>query len=122
MIKLDTNALSPPDSTYCLLRVPTTYPGLLDFAGRLKEVPEASCHGATLPQLIAFAPATLCLSTTTRLSSGLELMAEVVHFTHPAIPILNVEGVQGILSGIGSRLVDSKLAMESCMRMTSTSN
>jgi len=122
MIKPDANALSPPNDIYCLLRVPTTYPGLLDFAARSKKYLK---HRLLLPQPIAFAPATLCLSTTTRLSSGPELMmAEVVHFTHPIIPscrehsTLKVKGVQRILWGIGSRLVDSKLAMESCMRTT----
>jgi hypothetical protein len=37
VIKPDTNAPSPPDDIYCLLRVPTTDPGLLDFVGRSKK-------------------------------------------------------------------------------------
>jgi hypothetical protein len=37
IIELETNALSPTDSTYCLLRVSTTYPSLLDFAARPKK-------------------------------------------------------------------------------------
>ena len=66
VIKPDTNALSPPDDIYCLLRGPTTHPGL-----------------PALPQPIPFAPATLCLSTIT--SCPKLVVAELVYFTHPAI-------------------------------------
>jgi hypothetical protein len=52
------------------------YPGLLDFAGRSKKY----LPWAALPP---FAPASLCLNTTT--SYPKLAVAEVVHFTHLAI-------------------------------------
>jgi hypothetical protein len=64
MTKLDTNALSPPDDIYCLLRVPTTYPLPLDFAGLSKRYLRHRAVGY-FTTADSFAAATLYLSTTT---------------------------------------------------------
>lgn len=82
MIKLDTNALSPPDSTYCLLRVPTTYPGLLDFAGRSKKYLKHRAMGLLYHSRLPLRLPTLCLSTTTKLSSGLDNGGGYTFHTH----------------------------------------
>ena len=80
--KPDTNALSPPDDIYCLLRVPTTYPGLLDFAGRSKKYLRHRAAGCfTIADSLRACHS--CLSTTT--SYPKLAIAEVVHFIYPVI-------------------------------------
>jgi len=52
----------------------------------------------------------------------------LIHFTHPAIrsytkrSMAKIGDIQRILSGIGSRSIDTMLAMESCTRTTGTFN
>ena len=139
-----TNALSSPDGTYCLLRVPVLPPTSIYAApceyllptsasSTSRPAQRSTCDTvlwAALPQPNPFPAAILCLSMTTQVKQWSKRLAvaEFVHFTYRGITscrkrsVPKIGDIQTTLSGIGSRSTDSILAMEPCARTTGSSN
>src|SRR2546423_2653695 len=113
----------------CLLRVPATDPGLLDFAACSKKHLRYCVVGCfTTAESLSGCHSLPQHDNQVKQWSKRLAVAEFVHFTYRGItscrkrPAPKIGDIQTTLSGIGSRSTDSIPAMETCARTTGSSN